>query len=90
MDNSKLDRIIGELNNLPTTVYDGFYQLRITHNLRDDVVKLLEKQKPLTPMTNGNTILWDGDIFCRDCGWKIVRESNFCPHCGRAIKWIGD
>ena len=31
---------IKELKNLPTTVYAGFYQLRITHNLRDKVVKL--------------------------------------------------
>ena len=87
---AELDKVIEKLSNLPTTVYCGFYQLRITHSLRDDVVKLLEKQEPLTPMTNGSTILWDGDIFCRDCGWRIVRESNFCPHCGRAINWMGD
>lgn len=79
---------VKELNNLPTTVYYGFYQLRMTNSLRDEVVKLLEKQIPLMPITNGSTILWDGDIYCHDCGWHIVRESNYCPHCGRAIKWM--
>ena len=80
--------VIKELENLPTTSHGGFYQLRITHDLRDKVVKMLEKQIPLAPYTNGSTILWDGDIFCRDCGWEIVRKSNFCPHCGRAIDWM--
>jgi hypothetical protein len=81
---------VKELNNLPTTVYHGFYQLRITHSLRDEIVKLLEKQIPLVPHTDGSTILWNGNIYCRDCGWSIVRESNYCPHCGRAINWICD
>ena len=44
MDNSKLNKVINELNNLPTTVYCGFYQLRMTHNLRDETIKLLKEQ----------------------------------------------
>ena len=39
------DKVIKELVNLHTTVYDGFYQLRITHDLRDETVKLLKEQE---------------------------------------------
>ena len=45
MDDSKLDKVINELNNLPTIVHCGFYQLRMTHSLRDEVVELLKKQQ---------------------------------------------
>ena len=45
MEESKLDKVINELNNLPTTVYCGFYQLRMTHNLRDETIKLLKQQQ---------------------------------------------
>lgn len=39
------EKVIRELANLPTTVYCGFYQLRITHDLRDEIVKLLKEQE---------------------------------------------
>ena len=39
-----MEKVIKELVCLPTTVYYGFYQLRITHDLRDKVVKLLKEQ----------------------------------------------
>ena len=39
------DAVIKELLCLPITVYYGFYQLRITHDLRDKVVKLLKEQE---------------------------------------------
>ena len=39
------EKVIRELNNLPTTVYCGFYQLRITHDLRDKVVKMMKEQQ---------------------------------------------
>ena len=45
MDNDKLKKVINELNNLPTIVHYGFYQLRITHSLRDKVVELLKEQQ---------------------------------------------
>ena len=48
-----IEKVIKELNNLPTTVYHGFYQLRITHNLRDEVTKLLKEQPQI--------------VRCKDC-----------------------
>lgn len=44
------ENVIKELVNLPTTVYDGFYQLRITHDLRDEIVKLLKEQEAKPPV----------------------------------------
>ena len=44
-DMTDRDKIIKELTNLPTTIYDGFYQLRITHDLRNKVIALLKEQQ---------------------------------------------
>lgn len=38
------EKVIKELVCLPKTVYYGFYQLRITYELRDKVVELLKDQ----------------------------------------------
>lgn len=38
-----LENVIKELTNLPTTVYGGFYQLRITHDLRNKVIAMLKE-----------------------------------------------
>lgn len=38
------EKVIKELTNLPTTIYCGFYQLRITHDLRNKVIALLNEQ----------------------------------------------
>ena len=92
------DKVISELNNLPTTVYCGFYQLRITHDLRDETVKLLEEQKakPLIKNERG----WN----CSSCGMKLIGKTasgypcnlidlpedepiHFCPMCGQEVKW---
>ncbi len=39
------ENIINELINLPTIIYCGFYQLRITHDLRNKVIVLLKEQE---------------------------------------------
>ena len=39
------ENVIKELTNLPTTIYCGFYQLRITHDLRNKVIALLKEQE---------------------------------------------
>ena len=39
------EKVIKELTNLPTTIYCGYYHLRITHDLRDKVIALLKEQE---------------------------------------------
>ena len=90
------EKIIKELVNLPTTVYDGFYQLRITHDLRDEIVKLLKEQEAVEPKTEPSA---KGYWFtCGVCGWWLfeVRDTvhfdgrkriRYCASCGQAVKW---
>lgn len=54
------EKVIKELTNLPTTIYDGFYQLRITHDLRDKVIALLKEQEE----EHRRLLSWLGK-FCR-------------------------
>lgn len=61
--------------------------------LREDaleLLKMLKKQEPLVPCTEGSTTKWDGHLYCRDCGRTINTDSRFCSYCGRAIKWSTD
>lgn len=39
------EKVIKELTNLPKTIYYGFYQLRITYEVRDKVIALLKEQE---------------------------------------------
>lgn len=91
------DEVIKELTNLPTTIYNGFYQLRITHDLRNKVIAMLKKQEAVKPCVTVDT--W----ICPKCGHTLesqhliddkenpqvlVHEQyNFCPNCGQAVKW---
>lgn len=81
MDNDKLEKVINELNNLPTIVHYGFYQLRMTHSLRDEMVELLKKQMPKKVEMNFIPV-------CPECGWGIAdgKDIFYCCHCGQAVK----
>lgn len=53
------EKVIKELVNLPITVHNGFYQLRITHDLRDEIVKLLkEQEKKQITLHKKHVITW--------------------------------
>lgn len=49
-----------------------------------DVMMLLKAQEPVEPK-------WQkGYAYCGQCGYKlhwIVDLNNFCPNCGRPVKW---
>ena len=91
------EKAIEELTNLPTMIYDSFYQLRITHNLRNKVIDLLKEQetKFICNLLGGQPY----EVYCRECMTVVCQLSkddtmdtvkrvfNFCPHCGREVKW---
>ena len=49
-----------------------------------DALALLKTQEPVKPK-------WEkGYAYCGKCGYKlhwIVDLNNYCPNCGRAVKW---
>jgi hypothetical protein len=49
-----------------------------------DALALLKAQEPVEPK-------WQkGYAYCGQCGYKlhwIVDKNNFCPKCGRSVKW---
>ena len=52
---------IKELTNLPTTIYAGLYQLRVTHDLRNKVISLLKEQEV---------------VRCKDCKWRGHEDNS--------------
>ena len=56
-----------------------------------NAIKLLKEQEPLEPYA------CEGDMMCgngceivgyiRESDGKIERLSNYCPYCGRPVKW---
>lgn len=84
------EKVIKELINLPTMVYDGFYQLRITHDLRDETVKLLKEQETVEP-----TLIREGRnkyynyYVCPRCRNEVEYEQNYCSECGMPFLWEG-
>lgn len=86
------EKVIKELECLPITVYHGFYQLRITHDLRDKVVKLL-KERDAEWIEYPECLAYDGaysdsHIVCSACKHvfsimdNCTEEFDYCPHCG--------
>ena len=60
-------------------------------DLIDETLTLLKEQEPLEPYT------CEGDMKCgngceivgyiRESDGKIERLANYCPYCGRPVKW---
>lgn len=53
-------------------------------NLLLDVINLLKDQEPVNPVLSKK----DRCYFCGKCEDVEIRTyDNYCPHCGRRIKW---
>ena len=63
--------------------------------LLGDALTLLKAQEPVKPTLEEHwetPSTFDEDIkivdyLCRNCGRIINKEDDYCPRCGRAIKW---
>ena len=53
-------------------------------DLIDDTLALLKEQEAVEPKHNP---LSPTDWFCGKCGMCISRFHDYCPSCGRAVKW---
>ena len=47
-----------------------------------DALSLLKAQKPVEPTRYDSTL-----YLCGSCHYAIPRVVNYCPNCGRAVKW---
>ena len=52
--------------------------------LCDDTLALLKEQEAVEPKHNP---LSPTDWFCGKCGMCISRFHDYCPSCGKAVKW---
>lgn len=59
----------------------------------DEICGLLEKQEPVDPIEMIDDFYPIGDPLrtigwrCGKCGDRIAGYDNFCPNCGKAVKW---
>lgn len=88
------EKAIKELTNLPTTIYNGCYQLRITHDLRDEIVKLLKEQEAELSYREAKAITHTAtkldDVTCPSCGNVVRMRYDYCHYCGQKLDWEGE
>lgn len=46
--------------------------------------ELLKEQEAVEPVRNN---ISPNDWFCGKCGVFVCRLDNYCPRCGREVKW---
>ena len=64
------------------TLYDGY--------ALDTAIALLKAQEPVEYVVHcKNADLSNGTEFaCGECGGSLLHKRvNYCPYCGRAVKW---
>ena len=49
-------------------------------------IELLETLEPVTPQDH-DPVIYGHRYLCGKCHHKIWRNNNFCPNCGRKVKW---
>lgn len=77
-------------------IEDGLDGLRISVPMLRGALELLKAQEPVKPVPAINDV---GDWWCGNCYQSVVGEEeldvsglvpikfNFCPNCGREVKW---
>ena len=65
------------------------------HALVDDALELLKAQEPVEPKKVNRYFDFDDEghpynpetYDCGACGKELPWKGNYCPECGRAVKW---
>ena len=68
------------------------YGSHCVDSLLRDALALLKAQEPVEPLRINHDTKWqrDTECICGECGSSFYRlKVNFCPWCGRAVKWDG-
>ena len=56
----------------------------------DAALELLKEREPVEPLRINHDTKWqrDTECICGECGGSFYRlKVNFCPWCGKAVKW---
>lgn len=56
----------------------------------EDAIALLKEMEPVEPLRINHDTKWQRDIecICGECCGSFYRlKVNFCPWCGKAVKW---
>lgn len=62
----------------------------LVYTLKKDALELLKEQEPVEYVVHcKNANLSNGTEFaCGECGGSLLHKKvNYCPWCGRAVKW---
>ena len=66
---------------------DGSY-IRCVNNLHDDALALLKEQETVKPKTKTRHGAYPQISHrCGNCGEVLYRYYNYCPSCGKVVKW---
>lgn len=87
--------MIRELRRLEEAHRDDFVGVGETnwtsmcHDVANRLEELLKAQEPISVQKKRMAIdglqMWD--CVCGACGQTLLFSANFCPWCGRAVKW---
>lgn len=58
--------------------------ITLTQHQVKDILDLLKEQEAVEPKHNS---LSPTDWFCGKCGMCVSRFHDYCPYCGRTVKW---
>ena len=53
----------------------------------EDAITLLQEQEPVTPELRMSKWGFKQWLICGACGNTITSKVNYCPYCGRKVKW---
>lgn len=77
------DNIIKVLSNYKTYVFGD----KDDKVMVEEIIALLKAQEPVKPLTTSLGTVRENHL-CGYCGGSFFQhEVNFCPWCGKAVKW---
>lgn len=76
----------GECDGMDECPYYDDAEFGCIMSLMRDALELL---KPVKPQEH-DYVIYGYRFTCGACHHKIWRNNNFCPNCGRAVKWDGE
>ena len=56
-------------------------------NIAEDALELLKEQEPVKPELRMSKWGFKQWFICGACGDTITFKVNYCPYCGRKVKW---